>query len=223
MKRLLIPGLFALGISMTANAGVLNILNPGFDIDVLPDGSFNCNGTIGFSNWMSPGGGCGTGLLNPNITQTVGGLAPSGNNVVYENGPNGYYQVLSDTYQVGMTYNFGLMIGSRLDAPPDRGYTLEFRWDTGSGFGAPVASITGIGTAGAGLFAPSTTLSYTVGAGDAAIGKNVIVMFKGGTLPGIQTLFDSAVGTTTTPEPGTLALVAVSGGLLALGRRKRAV
>ncbi len=197
---------------MTANAGLV-VVNPGFDADVVTDGSSTCNGTIGFTGWNSFNSGCGTGLLNPDSSQYPGGVAPSQNNVAYHNGPAGFWQALTNTYQAGTTYTFGLLVGQRLDVGFG-GYIIELR--SGSGTGALLASTTNAVSPGAGAFLP-TSVSYTVGSGDAAIGQQIAVVFRG---IGVQTSFDNVTVNSSVPEPGTYAMVG-AGALLALLRHKR--
>lgn len=200
--------------AMTANAGLLTVVNPGFDANVLADGTFTCNGTIGFIGWNSFNSGCGTGLLNPDSSQYPGGVAPSQNNVAYHNGPAGFWQALIDTYQAGNTYTFGLLVGQRLDVGFG-GYIIELR--SGSGTGPLLASTTNAASPGPGTFLP-TSVSYTVGSGDAAIGQQIAVVFRG---IGVQTIFDNVtVDSSGVPEPGTYAMVG-AGALLALLRHKR--
>lgn len=200
--------------AIAASAASLTVVNPGFDADVLADGQFSCNGTIGFTGWNSFNSGCGTGLLNPDSTMFPGGVAPSQNNVAYHNGPAGFWQALTDTYQAGNTYTFALLVGQRLDVGFG-GYTIELR--AGSGTGALLASTTNAVSPGAGTFLP-TSVSYLVGTGNAVIGQQIAVVFRG---IGTQTSFDNVtVDSSAVPEPGTYAMVG-GAALLALLRRKR--
>lgn len=219
MKQIL-TSLIAVGLSTAAAiAGPLTIANPGFDADPLPDGGFTCSGTSGFTSWNSFGNGCGTGLFNPSSSAYPGGLAPSGNNVVYENGISGYWQSLSDTYQLGQTVTFSLLVGQRLDASY-AGYVLQL-YAGNTPVGAPLATISNFVTPPtAGTFVP-VSISFFV-TNPTLVGQRIIVAFSGSTL-GIQTNFDNASGNSTSsvPEPGTYALIGAALIPIAALRRKR--
>ena len=215
-KRLLLP--LCLLAGLTVHATPLTVNNAGFDADVLPAETFTCNGVGGFIGWTSLGGGCGTGLNDPNSSMFPGGAAHSGLNVAYLNGAVGYWQALPEIYLPGM-FTFALQVGERLDEPFG-GYVLELRYGPNYGASTSLASVTigPLGSPGAGLFGPAS-VSYMVNPGDLAIGSQVLVAFKG---LGVQTSFDSVtVDGAVAPEPGTYALLGSALIGLAWVRRRR--
>lgn len=198
MQRLRAFTLFILA----AGASQASLVNGNFDADLVPNGVGTCSGGVGFTGWNSYGFTCGTGLHNPDATQYPGGVAPSGDNVAYHNGPAGFWQSSSLTYQAGQTITFSILVGQRLD----EAYT-GFQLNLLDASGNIVASTddTSIPIPTPGTFNPAS-VSYTVGAGDPLIGQNIGVAFWGRT-SGTQTSFDNAELTTSTPEPGSLMLL----------------
>jgi hypothetical protein len=209
-------------LAMPASAG---LVNGNFDTatTVIPEGSANCAGTIGFPGWNSFGFSCGTGQFNPSAASYPGGNAPSNDYVAYHNGTSGFWQTsTTDVWTAGTMHMFYILVGQRFDEPY-LGYQLEL-WagdPTAGGTQVAVQSTTGAVPA-PGAWVPKT-LSYTPTGTESFLGQNVTVVFRGGTLSGIQTNFDNAE-LVSTPEPATYALMGLSLlGIATLRRRRRRV
>jgi PEP-CTERM motif len=215
MKRFHFLPLWLLA-GLSVYAAPLTVTNPNFDDDVLADGANTCSGVGGFTGWTSLGGGCGTGLNNPNTSMFPGGAAHSGDNVAYLNGAVGYWQALPELYVPG-TFTFALQVGERLDVQFG-GYVLELHaGPTYAGASSLLASFASSVSPGAGLFGPAS-VSHTVNPGDAAIGQQVLIAFRGN---GVQTSFDTVTVDAQVPEPGTYALLGSALVGLAWMRRRR--
>ena len=215
-KTILALSLFSATL-LVSPTWALPVVNPGFDVDPLADGNNTCNGVSGFTGWNSLGGGCGTGLFNPQAGQYPGGTVPSGDNVAYLNGNVGYWQALGSTWQPNDTVTFALLVGQRLDEPFG-GYTLELRAGSDYDTSTLLQSFSSLVSPGAGLFGP-TSVTHSTGGFDAAIGQQILVAFRG---QGVQTNFDSVtVESTATPEPGTYGLLGTALVGLALVRRRQ--
>ncbi len=109
-------------------AGSINVINPGFETDLLVNGDFTINSITG---WTANNGGNG-GVYNPDDNNYLGASNTSssftsafGQNVAYSNG-RPIEQTLSATFIPNSVYKLSVDVGHRLDvAFPSTGASIQ--------------------------------------------------------------------------------------------------
>ena len=205
--RMLVILMIVVALSATGTAAI-TVGNPGFeDVSIAPGGysyeytpwvSFNEGG--GYTPWLS------NGYYSPEM----------GTNIMYTTHDN-VYQVLTETFVEGVTYQFSMRIGlGHNGASNGEAWTLYF-FDGDATLNS-VADLTAaiLGSA-SGVATDSTagtvfSVAYTATAADA--GKKIGIGFDGD----YYTQFDDAA-VSIVPEPATMVLLGL--GSLVLARRRK--
>lgn len=235
------------GASTLALAAPLTVVNHGFE-DTSGQTVFN-EFTFGTpAGWqlydpfgVEPDGGTFVGTLLPNGVEFFNSTAPEGQRVAIlfnsgreGEGEYGFVQTLAETLQANTAYELTVEVGNIASGTATNGdfFNLDefpgYRVDLLAG-GTVIASDVNSLVIPEGEFATST-VSFTTGAADALLGQqlgirlvnlNVIPAgFTQGTSPDLEVDFDDvALDATAVPEPGTLLLMALAGGCIAIRRR----
>jgi len=222
----LLSGPLLVAGAASANAGVISISNPSFEI--LPASGLNqhcpgqdypgCSYSVGAIPYWNATGSGGSGQFQSGAqagNDTYLNSTPDGDVVAYSNGATLWQTVSGVTVVPGLTYTLQVELGFRKDVGDPGGIGLEFAKNDGTGS----VTVTGKGTPAKPGDWATYTASYTAGVNDA--GKLITVLLSSG---GTQADWDnvmltSSVGPVTgsnpIPEPWSPAILGV--GLSALG------
>jgi PEP-CTERM motif len=202
-SRLPLIVFFGLVITTHARAGMIPVVDAGFEDEVLG---------VGNSISVAPGwvlGNGGGGILHPDLSMFPGG-APEGLNVAFSNG--GYFsQTLAAVLELG-TYSLMVDVGRRGDNTPFGGYTIQLL--AGS---VVLAEDNDTLIPPAGTFLTSI-ITYDATARDPNLGQSLTIVL---TSLGVQTNFDDVrLSLASVPEPGSLLTLGI-GAAFVLGYARR--
>ena len=227
--------LLAVGSSSvsSASAGAISVSNASFEDPHLDDGGYTFS-VAGWTTWSD--NSCFGLIIQPgsdSYTKSTGGTAIGGdgrNSLALQNGSLANiagnvvaFQNLSDTFQAGQTYTLKVAVGKRMSGltPMD-----NFHLDIRTSDGALLAEYAGTpSNLTSGQFVDES-ISYTVHAGDAAIGKGIRIMLAASSAANsrqqVQDFDNVRFTSSAVPEPSAFVLAA-SGliGLFAYAWRKR--
>lgn len=206
--------------TITEPTFVPTIVNPSFEADDVPDGTYITANPAGWSSVS----GTARGVIDRNVSGDYNtGVAPTpdadGEQFAWSNGSH-LYQVLDASLFPNTTYTLTVDVTSRSDLPFPAG--TEIRLGTGGTFGqnllTPVSS--SLPTATPGEWA-EWQLVFETGDAPAALGQLLRVELVSG---GVQPLFDNVRLTAVAiPEPASLAILALGGLTMASRRTNRGV
>ena len=204
-----------------AIAGAQTVVNGSFQANVLADGQFLA-GPAQTTGWLAAGG---AGTLDPNTNAFAVAAIPDGDQVGFANAGGSLTQTFAEVLAANTTYMLTYYVGDRGDMSFS-GYLVSLL-----GGGVTLASQGNLAP-GNGQFLQGV-LTYTTGATGPQIGQALGIRLGAFANPtGGQVAFDlvslstasASVGSITSPEPTTVALLAA--GMLVIGgvsaRRKRA-
>ena len=206
MKRTCLICTLVTSVILLASSGQvwsasINVLNPGFEDDVLSNGA-----TTG-ANLPASWNGAAV-AWNPTTTQYPG-EAPEGQNVAAVNIGDLWQTIGGSSITAGLTYTLEIDVGYRLDVSATPNYTVELRASGPNGTLLVSKDQTDV-TPSKGTFSP-LTLSFTAPTGAAYLGQTLAIKM---TSADVQTNFDN-VRLSAVPLPAALPLF--SGGLALLG------
>ena len=207
---------FALSISSPATAGMITVLNPGFEDLVLPGpggaGNYALNN---IPSWDVTGQ---TATFKPGAVQFPGGVPEGVNVAAAGNSIDGgvISQTLAATLETNTTYTLMVDVGQRLDFPLSS-HAIEL-----IAGGVTLASDSSLSPA-AGTFLTDTII-YNSGSNPAQLGQSLMIRLSASV--GGQADFDNVrldASPTAVPEPMSLSMLSIGAlGLLLYRWRRRA-
>lgn len=198
--------LIAAWAASIASAGLIPIVNAGFENPSLGSGQF----TTTIPGWIT--GASGMGVFNPTPAAYAGGAAPEGENVAWSNDASGFAsQALGATLEPFTRYTLSMFIGNRLDNF-FAGYRFELR-----AAGNVVAFEQNAVVPGDGQFALRSVV-FETGATHPDLGGGLEIRFRAG---GAQTNFDDVrLLADVIPAPSSVVILCLPAGV-PRGRRRQ--